>query len=294
VEGSSLKVEVERAARAEVALAEAERNELRQMIAESLSDLQGRLILYGGPVWVSPEFATMLDTNECLDAEEEAGDTGEAALATLGFPDDCWMPIGMAKDWRSCCFPLNDSQEAVAQWEALLRECATQAFARRQKECAERILADLAHDKELLVQHAPHIWSAPPSPRIAATSTPVAPSPPSTPPGNAESVDYLVSWREILDALSMKNNKDNQRKVRGLHDGYGSPILMPPQGGQPKVVKTKLLDWWHGLERRFEEEQQREADRRETVKETYNYGRDGRVVPGIQGHIKRPRKDKGR
>lgn len=106
--------------------------------------------------------------------------------------------------------------------------------------------------------------------------------------------EYLTSWREILIALGMKDNAEDQGKVKRLSKRFseGCPITIPKQGAQPKADKAKLLEWWNGLEQKFEESRRRERDRRATVAGQHPYGRDGIVAPDISGEVKKRRKDR--
>jgi hypothetical protein len=105
---------------------------------------------------------------------------------------------------------------------------------------------------------------------------------------------YLLSWRDILDALEQKNNAENQRNVRKLNEQYEGPIVLPRKGGQPKVSRDRLLTWWNRLEERFRDIGQREADARATLQARHRYGKDGEVLPDISGGIKKRRgKEKG-
>src|SRR5262249_40573593 len=110
-----------------------------------------------------------------------------------------------------------------------------------------------------------------------------APAPPSS------ATQYLLNWREILDALEQKNNPQNQRRVRQLNEQYPRPIILPGKGGQPKVSKDKLLDWWNELEKRFRESEQKQADTEATLQAQHTYGRDGTVLPDISGQIQKRR-----
>lgn len=107
---------------------------------------------------------------------------------------------------------------------------------------------------------------------------------------------YLSGWREILDALGKDNNKIERRRVRDAHEKFPGPIIMPTQGGQPKVVKADLLVWWNELEDRYREDATARdsllVDRSATVENQFDLGRDEHqetVVDGIAGHIKRRR-----
>lgn len=103
--------------------------------------------------------------------------------------------------------------------------------------------------------------------------------------------EYLLSWREILGALAMKNNAESKSRVRRLNDSeqHPGPILVSGQGKQPRVGKGKLLEWWKGLEDRFEQSSAKQADEAATVEGRYSHGRDGVVVPGIAGAVKKGR-----
>jgi hypothetical protein len=122
---------------------------------------------------------------------------------------------------------------------------------------------------------------APPSPRQGnGEETPVLTSTPA---------QYLLSWREILDALDLPNNAENQRRVRAMNKQFDGPIALPKQGGQPKVSKDKLMSWWNHLENCFREGAQKDADTRATLDDQHDYGRNERVLPNISGHVKKRR-----
>jgi hypothetical protein len=132
----------------------------------------------------------------------------------------------------------------------------------------------------------------------AALSTSPVPSgadrwPEEAPIGDRPAV-YLLSWGEILGAVGLKNNEQNRHRVRDLNAQYGGPIIRPPQGGQPKANKDKLLRWWAGLEERFREAERKDIDTRASVKERHNYGRAGEVVPNIGGHVTKRRRPEKR
>jgi hypothetical protein len=114
---------------------------------------------------------------------------------------------------------------------------------------------------------------------------PLAPDPPQ---------EYLTNWGEILSALGMKNNTDSRTKVRRLNKSYAGPIVFPGQGSQPRVTKQPLLAWWNNLEEQFNQQQQKQADRRATVQAEHDYGKAGTVLPGIAGSKKKRRRRQGR
>src|SRR5262249_54503339 len=104
---------------------------------------------------------------------------------------------------------------------------------------------------------------------------------------------YLMSWREILDAVGLPNNDESQRRVRQLHKMYDGPIALPSKGGQPRVNKQKLLSWWNGLEERFHEIERKRTDTQATAEAQHYHGKDGIVAPDIAGHVKKRRGRKG-
>jgi hypothetical protein len=102
---------------------------------------------------------------------------------------------------------------------------------------------------------------------------------------------YLLSWRDILDAVGMPNNSENRVRVRNLNKEYEGPISLPRKGGQPKVVKDKLLIWWDHLEILFKTSGAGNNTKM-SVETQYPYGKDGTVIPDISGHIKKRRRKK--
>jgi hypothetical protein len=104
---------------------------------------------------------------------------------------------------------------------------------------------------------------------------------------------YLHSWRAILAALDQPNNPESRGVVRRLNKSYDGPITFPGKGAQPGVVRDELLAWWNGLAFQYEEMRNRQAGRKATVRDRYAYGRDGTVRPGIAGHEKKRRNQRG-
>ncbi len=102
---------------------------------------------------------------------------------------------------------------------------------------------------------------------------------------------YLTDWRAILVALQYKDNRENQRKVRKLNKDYAGPIIIGQKGAQPKVEKAELLEWWNGLERQWQDSQQRQRDAKATVSNQHDFGRTGTVVPDIAGGVQKRRSD---
>ncbi|MBN2292339.1 MAG: hypothetical protein JXM70_07940 [Pirellulales bacterium] len=105
---------------------------------------------------------------------------------------------------------------------------------------------------------------------------------------------YLTSWREILIALSLTNNKEDREKVRSLNDKYAGPIVTPKQGAQPKVDRARLIEWWNGLESQWATGamgSNRANNTTAMVQQKYDYGKNGTVIPDISGGVKRRRSD---
>ncbi len=105
-------------------------------------------------------------------------------------------------------------------------------------------------------------------------------------------VNLLASWREILVALGLRNNREDKSKVSRLNKTYGGPIAIPGMGKQPLVEKPALLKWWSGLAAKVQAEQDRRRDAAATASRRYNYGREGEVAPDISGNVKQRRSDR--
>jgi hypothetical protein len=56
-------------------------------------------------------------------------------------------------------------------------------------------------------------------------------------------MQYLMSWREILDALELKNNPENQRRVRDANERFAGPIILRARAASPKSTR---LSYWNG------------------------------------------------
>jgi hypothetical protein len=104
-----------------------------------------------------------------------------------------------------------------------------------------------------------------------------------------EPAAYLMSWREILKAVKVRNTPEKRRRVRMLNERYDGPIIMPAQGGQPKVEGGKLLIWWNSLQQAFLDSSQKQLDRQATTANQYEYGRNLTVVPDLAGSVKKRR-----
>jgi hypothetical protein len=100
---------------------------------------------------------------------------------------------------------------------------------------------------------------------------------------------YLLSWREILEAVRLPNNEVSRRRVRRLHTRFPGPISFPKKGGQPAVCMERLLEWWDGLEDLFHQSEQRQADEKATLAQSYRYGKEATVFPEIAGHVRQRR-----
>jgi hypothetical protein len=105
----------------------------------------------------------------------------------------------------------------------------------------------------------------------------------------------LLSWHDILHALERKNHRRERDRVRRLNIMTDGPIKLPGQGGQPTVDRDKLLAWWNDLEKHFQESEQKQVDTHATLQVQHNHGREGTVLPGIAGQVKKRRgKGQGR
>ncbi|MFH1266903.1 MAG: hypothetical protein ABIK89_14335 [Planctomycetota bacterium] len=140
-----------------------------------------------------------------------------------------------------------------------------------------------AHNKMLNMQRAEIVRLLRAEVKASSTATP--PQTADLPPPKI----YCMSWREILDALELKNDPANRSRLRSLNDMHDGPMMFLSQGGQPKVERSQLIEWWNRLEDRFHESTARKGDRKATVAAQHNYGRDEIVVPDIAGSVKRRR-----
>jgi hypothetical protein len=104
---------------------------------------------------------------------------------------------------------------------------------------------------------------------------------------------YLLSWREIMQALNLPTSRDGarnaHRQIRSLNDLYSGPILFRGRGSQPFVDRARLLEWWDRLDEISAEKIRQRRDRQATAGESYPYAASGTVAPGIAGSV-RPRK----
>ncbi len=106
-------------------------------------------------------------------------------------------------------------------------------------------------------------------------------------------IHWLLNWHEILGVLDWgKKGKEGRRQIARLNEAHEGPIIFTGRGGQPKVGKAELIEWWNRLRDKFEAVEKKKYDARSTVDDRHAYGRDGEVFPEISGHIKRRRKDR--
>jgi hypothetical protein len=101
--------------------------------------------------------------------------------------------------------------------------------------------------------------------------------------------NYLFGWPEIASCLDQKNDDAFQKRIKGLHEKHPSPIAFGGRGTPPKVERSNLIKWWNSLEAIWHELDQRSTNRKESVADSYEHGRDGTVIPGIAGHEKQRR-----
>jgi hypothetical protein len=104
--------------------------------------------------------------------------------------------------------------------------------------------------------------------------------------------NLLASWREILIALGLKNNRADKGKVSRLNKTRAGPIIISGQGKQPLADKAKLIDWWNKLTIQYETGFNRARDAQPTAENRHDYGRDGEVAPDVSGAIKKRRRDR--
>jgi len=102
---------------------------------------------------------------------------------------------------------------------------------------------------------------------------------------------YLTGWAEITDAVGQRNDDTSVKRIKRLADMVGDcPISY---GGKTVLVeRDKLIEWWNSIESRLEELNNRRRDVEETTKQSHSHGRDGEVVPGIAGSVKKRRQRK--
>jgi hypothetical protein len=99
----------------------------------------------------------------------------------------------------------------------------------------------------------------------------------------------LSRWSDICEVLGLPNDKRSRQVLRQLHNMYGSPIELPPRGGQPKVWTNLLLEWWDELKALPQQLAEKKRNQDPSVAATYNFGRDAVVFPEIGGHLKKRR-----
>lgn len=89
-------------------------------------------------------------------------DKEHAELVRLGFPQDHWLPIELARAWRSRLYPTQPTKESVERWQKEMQAAAKVARAgewksadgtSRSRQIAESLTDDLVHDLDLLRQH---------------------------------------------------------------------------------------------------------------------------------------------
>ncbi len=113
-------------------------------------------------------------------------------------------------------------------------------------------------------------------------------------PANQTPKTYLTSWREILQTLDLRNDEEERTKVKRLSDHYEGPIIVPGQGAQPKVERSRLLAWWNRLEIQFGDEIHQQRGKAANADAQHNYGRTGQAAPEIGGGVKKRRSDRKR
>jgi len=136
-----------------------------------------------------------------------------------------------------------------------------------------------------------------PAPTATADPGPAPPTPSTPPPAPAK---ILVRWRDIVEVLPLRETmprsayEERRRRLAYLNQRYSGPIQTGGKGGQPRVDLAELLDWWNALTSQVQHAIDRERDTAATLLDQHNYGRTGRVAPGIVGSIKARRQREGR
>jgi len=190
-----------------------------------------------------------------------------------------------------------DLGDNVVDPEAVLREApsllwgywtlALQAVADRLDEEAKRIDAALT-----AVDGGRQTPAADPGSTAAGPVDPPAANPSGTTTDPPAVPEYLTSWREILIALEMKNNKENRQRVSRLNDTYDGPIIPGSQGKQPFVHKQKLLEWYRNLEVQLQDQLNQAKGKSADAESQHNWGRTGKAVPKIAGSVRQRRRDR--
>jgi hypothetical protein len=98
---------------------------------------------------------------------------------------------------------------------------------------------------------------------------------------------FLSGWQEITAALGLRYV--DRRRVGRLNKLSDGPIGTRGKGSSPEVYQDALIEWWNSLAERLQELEDRRRDEKATVQDTFDYGRDGKVVPGINGEVKKGR-----
>lgn len=125
-------------------------------------------------------------------------------------------------------------------------------------------------------------------------SVPPAVTVPSTPP--TEPGPFLKGWPIILQTLGMEDTSKHRGQIKKLNEEFNGPITFPGRGCQPEVFEVHLRAWHlfvgeeYRRKQKAEEEITRDRDVAATVADRHNFGRNGEVVPGVNGSVRRLRK----
>jgi hypothetical protein len=108
--------------------------------------------------------------------------------------------------------------------------------------------------------------------------------------------NLLFGWGAILHALGRRDTRREQRLIKNVNELCNGPIRCSGRGSRSVVNKDTLLTWWNGLEDFYGQTRTKEEKHQDnceaSVKGRHNYGRDGEVVPEIEGGTKRRRHHK--
>ncbi|MCX7422483.1 MAG: hypothetical protein NT013_23470 [Planctomycetia bacterium] len=171
--------------------------------------------------------------------------------------------------------------EAVKLGQGLTAEVEIKGLYRASEAACEKLLQFLAGPL--------HQQTAPRDSGIVAAKTPLSPD-------ATEAEEMLFGWADILDAVRRPINDSEQRRIRRLNKIFKGPIITD---GQPRAVKSKLLEWLKVLASRKTEiddanddEQVRECDAVKSANIQTPFGMSGIVAHEIGGSVKSRRGEK--
>lgn len=103
---------------------------------------------------------------------------------------------------------------------------------------------------------------------------------------------YLFGWKQILDALDLKDTAEDRSRVGRLSKDLDGPVIIEKPGSSPKVDKDKLLAWWNHLEIHWQDQMHQASGVRLNAEAQHDYSREGTAAPEISGSVKPRRADR--